>query len=102
MKPRHILDTAAPDPARSRRLSARVTAGGLMLALLALLLPAAATAQEDLSRLTWPWQLLEYRADPADDTLVAVVGIGFTERRDFTPEETAKYAEDAATVRMIL
>ncbi|MBD9701415.1 GAF domain-containing protein [Streptomyces sp. ID01-12c] len=39
---------------------------------------------------------------PADDTLVAVVGIGFTERRDFTPEETAKYAEDAATVRMIL
>ncbi|UJV43634.1 GAF domain-containing protein [Streptomyces sp. AMCC400023] len=40
--------------------------------------------------------------DPADDTLVAVVGIGFTERRDFTPEETAKYSEDAATVRMIL
>ncbi|SFM69301.1 GAF domain-containing protein [Streptomyces sp. cf124] len=40
--------------------------------------------------------------DPADDTLVAVVGIGFTERRDFTTEETAKYAEDAATVRMIL
>ncbi|ULR50476.1 GAF domain-containing protein [Streptomyces deccanensis] len=40
--------------------------------------------------------------DPADETLVAVVGLGFTERRDFTPEETAKYAEDAATVRMTL
>lgn len=37
--------------------------------------------------------------DPADDTrLVAVVGLGFTEQRDFTAEEIAKYAEDATTV----
>lgn len=37
--------------------------------------------------------------EPVDDTrLVAVVGLGFTEQRDFTAEEIAKYAEDATTV----
>ncbi|MER6155552.1 GAF domain-containing protein [Streptomyces sp. NPDC001868] len=36
---------------------------------------------------------------PEDDTrLVAVVGLGFTEQRDFTAEEITKYAEDATTV----
>ncbi|WP_406492770.1 GAF domain-containing protein [Streptomyces sp. NBC_01604] len=37
--------------------------------------------------------------DPADDTrLLAVVGLGFTETRDFTEAEIAAYGADAATV----
>jgi hypothetical protein len=36
---------------------------------------------------------------PDDDAkLVAVVGLGFTEPREFTEDELAAYAEDAATV----
>lgn len=36
---------------------------------------------------------------PSDDTrLLAVVGLGFTEQRDFTDEEIEKYTEDATTV----
>ncbi|WP_371580397.1 GAF domain-containing protein [Streptomyces sp. NBC_01314] len=41
--------------------------------------------------------------DPTDGTrLLAVVGLGFTGRRDFTTEETTKYAEDATTVLTVL
>ncbi|WP_307674656.1 GAF domain-containing protein [Streptomyces sp. V4I2] len=37
--------------------------------------------------------------DPADDTrLLAVVGLGFTETREFTEAEIAAYGADAATV----
>lgn len=41
--------------------------------------------------------------DPADDTrLLAVVGLGFTEQRNFTDEEIAKYGEDATTVLTVV
>ncbi|MFE7836554.1 hypothetical protein ACFU53_10995 [Streptomyces sp. NPDC057474] len=38
--------------------------------------------------------------DPA--RLLAVIGLGFAERREFTAEETAKYTEDATTVLTVL
>ncbi|QFQ97039.1 GAF domain-containing protein [Streptomyces phaeolivaceus] len=38
-----------------------------------------------------------------DDThLVAVIGLGFPEVHDFTPEDIARYTEDATTVRAVL
>ncbi|WP_200302414.1 GAF domain-containing protein [Streptomyces adelaidensis] len=41
--------------------------------------------------------------DPADDTrLLAVVGLGFPERRDFTDEDLTKYGEDAMTVLTVI
>ncbi|EKX69416.1 GAF domain-containing protein [Streptomyces ipomoeae] len=39
---------------------------------------------------------------PDDDTkLIAVVGLGFPEHRDFTPEEITKYSTDATTLLTI-
>jgi heat shock protein HslJ len=51
-----------------------------MLVLTALTVPASASAQQDPSEdLFWPWQLLEYRADPRDEELTPVpAGIGIT------------------------
>jgi L-methionine (R)-S-oxide reductase len=41
--------------------------------------------------------------DPKDDTrLLAVVGLGFRELRDFTAEDIAKYNADAATVFAVI
>ncbi|MGW0713066.1 GAF domain-containing protein [Streptomyces sp. NPDC002643] len=41
--------------------------------------------------------------DPEDDTrLLAVVGLGFPEQRDFTPADIAKYSADATTVLAII
>ena len=80
MNARRLPQSHAARGGQPRTSGTRLSVASAILVLLALTVPTAASAQQDPSEdLFWPWQLLEYRADPRDDELTPVpAGIGIT------------------------